>query len=86
MNSVEVDLVLLKEVMIWRTVVLKMMFPLGVLVALEGLKSKSDKTYGFGESVPVDRNPLCALSMVAALNILFWNSRPKLNVMIFQPP
>jgi hypothetical protein len=33
--------------------------------------------------VPTDRNPSCVLSTVAALNILFWNNRPKLNVMIF---
>jgi hypothetical protein len=42
MNSVEVDLVLLKELMIWRVLVLKVMFPPGVLVASEGFKSKSD--------------------------------------------
>jgi hypothetical protein len=38
-NSVEVDLVLLKEVMIRRALVLNVMFPPGVLVASEGLKS-----------------------------------------------
>jgi hypothetical protein len=70
MNSVEVDLALLK-VMICRALVLKEMLPPGSLVASEGLKSKSDKTLGFRENNPVDRNPLCALSVVAALNILF---------------
>jgi hypothetical protein len=86
MNSVEVDLLLLKEMMIWRALVLKVVFPPGVLVASEGSKSKSDKTYGFRENFPADRNPLCILLMVVALNILFWNSRPKLNVVIFLPP
>jgi hypothetical protein len=46
MNPVEVDLVLLREVTIWRA----LMSPPGVLVASEGLKSKSDRNIRIQEN------------------------------------
>lgn len=48
------DLVLHKEVMIWSAMLLIVIFPPAVLMALEGLNSKSDKTYGFMGKVLVE--------------------------------
>jgi hypothetical protein len=60
-------------------------FPTAVLVAIESLKSRSDRAYGFEETIPNDRNPVCALSVVGVLTLFLWKNHPKFDVKIFLP-
>jgi hypothetical protein len=66
MNSVEVDLTYCNDPVIGGFHAEGGVSTTDMLLALEGLKSKSDKTYRSRGNIYVDRNLFSALSMVLA--------------------
>jgi len=53
-----------------------------MLVAFEGSKSKSDKTYGFRGNI-IYQNLYSAMPLTAAVHHAFWNDRMKFKSVMF---